>query len=133
MRSTEPHNFVDACGRRKLTNWQRMPRGSPTSAEENARYAGVLFGSVRGAADMHDGAFVFHPLRVYDGDASLSLEGSVRFRREPGRPTLDVEVGAVMGYRVSQGLDLIPQVAQQPIAVQAVCVRTSLSETLCQA
>ncbi len=56
---------------------------------ENARYGGVLFGSVRGAADMHDGAFVFHPLRVYDGSTTLSLEGTTRYRKDPNRPTFD--------------------------------------------
>ena len=40
---------------------------------EGARYAGVLFGSVRGTVDMNDGAFFFHPLRVYDGSATVSL------------------------------------------------------------
>lgn len=61
---------------------------------ENARYGGVLFGSVRGATDMHDGAFVFHPLRVYDGSASLSLEGTTRYRKDPKRPTLDLVLTA---------------------------------------
>jgi hypothetical protein len=56
---------------------------------ENARYAGVLFGSVRGSTDMHDGAFVFHPLRVYEGGVTLSLEGTTRFRKDPKRPTFD--------------------------------------------
>ncbi|MGE5413403.1 MAG: hypothetical protein ACM3NW_04445, partial [Syntrophomonadaceae bacterium] len=61
---------------------------------ENARYGGVLFGSVLGATDMHDGAFVFHPLRVYDGGSSLSLEGTTRYRKDPRRPTLDFTLTA---------------------------------------
>ena len=40
-------------------------------------------GACRGTADMHDGAFLFHPLRVYDGSATLSLEGTVRYRTRP--------------------------------------------------
>ena len=53
---------------------------------ENTRYGGVLFGSVRGAADMHDGAFLFHPLRAYEGSATISLEGTARYRKDPGPP-----------------------------------------------
>ncbi|HEX5134179.1 MAG TPA: translocation/assembly module TamB domain-containing protein, partial [Thermoanaerobaculia bacterium] len=63
------------------------------SAEET-RWGGVNFGSVRGTADVHEGAFLFRPLRAYDGDASLSLEGTVRFRELRGRPKLDLEVAA---------------------------------------
>lgn len=63
------------------------------SAEET-QWAGVLWGSVRGTADIRDGAFLFRPLRAYDGDASLSLEGTVRFREAPGRPRLDLTVAA---------------------------------------
>ena len=50
---------------------------------ENASYDGVLFGSVRGTTGMEDGAFLFHPLRVYEGSATLSLEGMVRYRARP--------------------------------------------------
>jgi translocation-and-assembly-module (TAM) inner membrane subunit TamB-like protein len=63
------------------------------SAEET-RWAGVRFGSVRGTADVREGAFLFRPLRAYDGEASLSLEGTVRFREAPGRPKLELEVAA---------------------------------------
>ncbi len=73
---------------------------------ENARYGGVLFGSVRGATDMHDGAFVFHPLRVYDGNATLSLEGTARYRRDPKRPTLDFVLTA-KDYPVTRMLDYL--------------------------
>ncbi len=72
--------------------------GDPDAAvqfsAESARYGGVPFGSVRGAADMHDGAFVFHPLRAYEGAASLSLEGTTRYRPDPQRPTLDLTLTA---------------------------------------
>ena len=61
---------------------------------ENARYGGVLFGSVRGAADMHDGAFLFHPLRAYEGSATISLEGTARYRKDPVRPAVDLVVTA---------------------------------------
>jgi hypothetical protein len=70
---------------------------------ENARYSDVLFGSVRGSADMHDGAFLFHPLRAYDGSASLSLEGTARYRKDPARPTVDLVVTA-KDYPVSRFL-----------------------------
>jgi translocation and assembly module TamB len=82
------------------------PEATAQIAAENARYAGVLFGSVRGTADMHQGAFVFHPLRVYDGDAGLSLEGTVRFRREAGKPAVDVVVGA-NAFPVARLLDYL--------------------------
>jgi hypothetical protein len=55
---------------------------------------------------MHDGAFLFHPLRVYDGDSSLSLEGTARFRRVAGTPTFDLVVGA-NGYSVARILDYL--------------------------
>ena len=73
---------------------------------ENALYGGVFFGSVRGAADMHDGAFLFHPLRAYEGAATLSLEGTVRYRRDPSRPTLDLAVTA-KDFPVSRFLDYL--------------------------
>jgi hypothetical protein len=70
------------------------PDASLQVSAENARYSGVLFGSVRGAVDMHDGAFLFHPLRVYEGSAAVSLEGTVRYRRDPERPRLDLTATA---------------------------------------
>jgi hypothetical protein len=70
------------------------PDVSARFSAENARYGGVLFGSVRGATDMHDGAFVFHPLRAYEGGASISLEGTTRYRKDPKRPTLDLVLTA---------------------------------------
>ncbi len=82
------------------------PDVSARFSAENARYAGVLFGSVRGTTDMHDGAFVFHPLRVYDGSASLSLEGTTRYRKDPSRPTLDLVLTA-KDYPVSRFLEYL--------------------------
>jgi hypothetical protein len=73
---------------------------------ENARYADVFFGSVRGSVDMGDGAFLFHPLRVYDGDATVSLEGTARYRSDPRRPTLDLTVTA-KEYPVARFLDYL--------------------------
>jgi hypothetical protein len=61
---------------------------------EDTEWAGVRFGSVRGTADVREGAFFFRPLRAYEGEASLSLEGTVRYREAPGRPKLDVQVAA---------------------------------------
>ena len=82
------------------------PDATAQFSAENARYGGVLFGSVRGATDMHDGAFVFHPLRVYDGSASLSLEGTTRYRRDPRRPTLDFVLTA-KAYSVKRMLEYL--------------------------
>ena len=73
---------------------------------EGARFANVLFGSVRGSADMHDGAFLFHPLRVYEGDATVSLEGTSRFRRDPKRPDVDLTLTARQ-YPVERFLDFL--------------------------
>ena len=87
------------------TSWGD-PEATAQIAAETARYGGVLFGSVRGTADMHEGAFVFHPLRVYDGNAALSLEGTVRFRKAAGRPTLDLTVGA-NAFPVARLLDYL--------------------------
>jgi autotransporter translocation and assembly factor TamB len=73
---------------------------------EDTQWAGVGWGSVRGTADVHDGAFIFRPLRAYDGDASLSLEGTVRFREAPGQPKLDVSVAA-RGYPLTRLLEYL--------------------------
>jgi translocation and assembly module TamB len=97
-------------GSAELTGHVSRSWGNPDAtaqiAAETARYGGVLFGSVRGTAEMHDGAFLFHPLRVYDGDSSLSLEGTVRFRRDPRAPTFDLTVGA-NAYPVARILDYL--------------------------
>lgn len=70
------------------------PDATVQFSAEDSKWAGVRFGSVRGTADVREGAFFFRPLRAYEGEASLSLEGTVRFRDLPGRPTLDLEVAA---------------------------------------
>jgi hypothetical protein len=75
------------------------------SAEET-RWAGVRFGSVRGTADVREGAFFFRPLRAYDGEASLSLEGTVRFREVRGQPKLDVQMAA-REYPLTRLLDYL--------------------------
>src|SRR5262249_26581447 len=82
------------------------PDGTAQVSAETAKFADVLFGSVRGSADMHDGAFLFHPLRVYEGDATVSLEGSSRFRRDPKRPDIDLTLTA-KGYPVQRFLDFL--------------------------
>jgi translocation and assembly module TamB len=82
------------------------PVVSAQIAAENAVYAGVTFGSVRGTAGMDDGAFLFQPLRVYEGSATLSLEGTARFRRDPARPTLDLTITA-KDYPVGRLLDYL--------------------------
>jgi translocation and assembly module TamB len=70
------------------------PEATGQLAAEAARYSGVPFGSVRGAMDIHDGAFLFHPLRVADADATLSLEGTARFRPAPGHPRFDLAISS---------------------------------------
>jgi translocation and assembly module TamB len=70
------------------------PDATAQITAEAARWSGVPFGTVRGVVDMRDGAFLFHPLRVYDGDASLSLEGTVRYGPAAGRPRFDLAVSA---------------------------------------
>ena len=82
------------------------PEVTAQVAAESARFADVLFGSVRGSADMHDGAFLFHPLRVYEGEATVSLEGASRFRSDPKRPDLDLTLTA-KGYPVERFLDFL--------------------------
>ncbi len=74
-------------------SWSEPVASVQVTAEE-ARYAGVLFGSVRGAVEMRDGAFFFRPLRVYDGDASVSLEGMARYRFSPGQDRFDLAIAA---------------------------------------
>ena len=64
------------------------PEATVQVTAEDARYGGVLFGSARGTVDMSDGAFLFRPLRVYEGDATLSLEGRAAYRSHPGRAGL---------------------------------------------
>jgi hypothetical protein len=70
------------------------PDATVQFSAEDALWAGVRFGSVRGTADIRDGAFDFRPLRAYEGAASLSLEGMVRFREVAGEPKLDLQVTA---------------------------------------
>nr|AIA18886.1 AsmA-like C-terminal region [uncultured bacterium] len=82
------------------------PDATAQFSAESARYAGVLFGSVRGSVDMRDGAFDFQPLRVYDGSATLSVEGVVRYRKDPARPTLDLTLIA-KDYPMSRFLDYL--------------------------
>ena len=82
------------------------PEVTAQVSAESARFADVLFGSVRGSADMHEGAFLFHPLRVYEGDATVSLEGTSRFRRDPKRPDLDLTLTA-KDYPVKRFLDFL--------------------------
>ena len=62
------------------------PEVTAQFSAENARYGGVLFGSVRGAADMHDGAFVFHPLRVVRRQRDALARGHGAVPQGPGAP-----------------------------------------------
>ncbi len=70
------------------------PDATVQFSTEETVWAGVGFGSVRGTADIRDGAFIFRPLRAYEGEASLSLEGTVRYREAAGQPKLDLQVAA---------------------------------------
>ena len=82
------------------------PEVTARFSAENARYGGVAFGSVRGAADMHDGAFLFHPLRIYEGSATISLEGTTRYRKDPKRPAFDFVLTA-KDYPISRLLEYL--------------------------
>ncbi|HKF43693.1 MAG TPA: translocation/assembly module TamB domain-containing protein [Thermoanaerobaculia bacterium] len=86
--------------------------GNPdATAEINAQdtvYADVPFGTVQGNVDMKDGAFVFHSLRVVEGEANLTLDGTARFKPAAGKPRLDLAI-ASHGYplpRLLKYLDL---------------------------
>jgi hypothetical protein len=70
------------------------PSATAQVTAEDARYGGVVFGSARGTVDMADGAFYFRPLRVYEGDATLSLEGMAAYRDVHRRAPLDLVVSA---------------------------------------
>jgi hypothetical protein len=71
-----------------------LPEATAQIIAEEARYANVRFGSVRGTVEMREGAFYFRPLRVYEGDAALSLEGMARYQPAPGQPKLDLQASA---------------------------------------
>lgn len=85
--------------------WTEPDATVQVSAEE-ARYGGVLFGSVRGTVEMHGGAFFFRPLHIYDGSATLSLEGTARYRIDPNRPRFDLAVSA-NAYPLSRILEYL--------------------------
>jgi hypothetical protein len=70
------------------------PVASLQVTAESARWGGVAFGSVRGTVGIEKGAFLFQPLRVYDGDATFAMEGTVRYRPEPGKPKFDLAASA---------------------------------------
>jgi len=82
------------------------PEATIQFSTEETRWAGVPFGSVRGTADIREEAFFFRPLRAYDGEASLSLEGTVRYREARGRPRFDLQVAA-REYPVARLLDYL--------------------------
>jgi hypothetical protein len=82
------------------------PRATARLAIEDARYAGVRFGSARGTVDLENGAFLFRPLRVYEGDGALSLEGAAAFREVRGRPKFDLVVSA-RRYPLARLLDYL--------------------------
>ena len=82
------------------------PDASVEIAAEEARYGGVPFGTVRGAVDMREGAFWFRPLRVSDGEAALTLEGTARFKKVAGKPKLDLAVSS-RGYPLARILEYL--------------------------
>ncbi|HXM78024.1 MAG TPA: translocation/assembly module TamB domain-containing protein [Thermoanaerobaculia bacterium] len=71
-----------------------QPEANVRVTAEDARYGGVPFGSVRGSVEMREGAFFFRPLRIYDGGATLSLEGMARYEKTPGVPRFNLSVSA---------------------------------------
>ncbi|HSS43702.1 MAG TPA: translocation/assembly module TamB domain-containing protein, partial [Thermoanaerobaculia bacterium] len=82
------------------------PEATALLNTEDVAYANVSFGSVRGTVDMRGGAFYLRPLRAYDGEASLSLEGMARYRTEPGLPHFDLAISA-HAYPVSRLLEYL--------------------------
>ncbi len=82
------------------------PDGALRLTAEESRFSNVRFGSVRGSVDVHEGAFFFRPLRVYDGEASLSLEGMTRYRVVPEVPRFELAVAA-RSYPISRLLEYL--------------------------
>ena len=82
------------------------PDATVQIAAEEARYANVRFGSVRGTVEMRGGAFYFRPLRVYDGDASLALEGMARYKVVRNLPRFDLSMSA-RAYPVARLLEYL--------------------------
>ena len=82
------------------------PDASLQVTGESARWGGVTFGSVRGTVGIEKGAFLFQPLRVYDGDSTFALEGTVRYRPEAGKPKFDLLVSA-HEYPISRALQYL--------------------------
>jgi autotransporter translocation and assembly factor TamB len=85
--------------------WTKPEAAAQVSAEE-AQFANVKFGSVRGTVEMREGAFFFRPLRIYEGDAALSLEGMVRYQVAPGQPRFDLHASA-RSYPLSRILEYL--------------------------
>ena len=82
------------------------PEATVQIAAEEARYSGVRFGSVRGTVEMRGGAFYFRPLRVYEGDAALALEGMARYKIVRNLPRFDLFVSA-RSYPISRLLEYL--------------------------
>jgi translocation and assembly module TamB len=82
------------------------PVASLQVTAESARWGGITFGSVRGTVGIEKGAFEFQPLRVYDGDATFALEGTVRYRPEAGKPRFDL-VATASEYPLSRFLQYL--------------------------
>ncbi len=77
-----------------LSHTWSNPKATAQVTAEDAKYGGVVFGSARGSVDMADGAFFFRPLRIYEGDSTLSLEGMAAYQALPGRAPFDLSVSA---------------------------------------
>ncbi len=71
-----------------------LPVAEARISAENAEYAGLRLGTVYADLSVADGAFDFHPLRSYDGDARLSLSGIVRYAPKRGSPDFAVTADA---------------------------------------
>jgi translocation and assembly module TamB len=71
-----------------------MPEVAASLSAENASYAGVRLGTVYSNLSVADQAFVFHPLRAYDGDSRLTLTGYARYASKPGSPSFDLTAEA---------------------------------------
>ncbi len=72
-----------------------LPEAALSISAENASFAGVRLGTVYSNLDVSDRAFVFHPLRAYDGDSRLTLEGYARYAPKRGSPSFELTAQSV--------------------------------------
>jgi hypothetical protein len=72
-----------------------LPHAEARISASNAAYGGARLGTIYSELTVDDGAFLFHPLRAFDGDARLALTGYARYQPRPGSPDFDLKAEAV--------------------------------------